>query len=208
MMSNLRRYQRIAPVYDLLDLPFERRRYRALRPLLFRGIAGRLLDAGIGTGRNCEFYPPEAIVSGIDISPAMLARAHERCPTLAAGGRLYQMDVTALEFPTGSFDAAVATFLFCVLPDQLQERALRELRRVVRPGGLIRLLEYVRPRGKLRRIVSYIWQPWIRWDYGAGFDRDTERYVPAAGLELLESRYVVDDLLKLLTIRVPYPEAV
>jgi ubiquinone/menaquinone biosynthesis C-methylase UbiE len=203
----LERYQRIAPLYDLLDLPFERRRYRALRPLLFRGMTGQLLDAGIGTGRNCEFYPPSAIVSGIDISPAMLARARARCPTLAAAGRLYRMDVTALEFPTGTFDAAVSSFLFCVLPDQLQVPALRELGRVVKPGGLIRLLEYVRPQGTLRRILSYLWQPWIHWAYGAGFDRHTERHVPAAGLELIESRYVVDDLLKMLTVRVPYRKA-
>jgi ubiquinone/menaquinone biosynthesis C-methylase UbiE len=201
--TNLERYQRIARFYDLLDLPFERRRYRAIRPLLFRDLSGRLLDAGIGTGRNCEFYPPAAAVSGIDISPAMLARARDRCPTLAAAGRLYQMDVTALEFPSGSFDAAVSSFLFCVLPERLQVPALRELGRVVKPGGRIRLLEYVRPQGKLRRAISHIWEPWIRWAYGAGFDRNTEGYVPAAGLELAESRYVVDDLLKLLTIRVP-----
>jgi len=206
--TKVERYQRIAPVYDLLDLPFERRRYRALRPLLFHGMAGRLLDAGIGTGRNCEFYPPAAIVSGIDTSAAMLARARDRCPTLAAGGRLYQMDVTALTFPTDSFDAAVSSFLFCVLPDQLQVPALRELGRVVKPGGFIRLLEYVRPQGTLRRIISYIWQPWIRWAYGASFDRHTEEYVPTTGLELLESRYVVDDLLKLITARVPYRGAV
>ena len=198
---NLARYERIAPFYDLLDLPFERRRYRALRPLLFRGLAGQLLDAGIGTGRNCEFYPPAATVSGIDTSPAMLARAYDRCPTLAAGGRLYQMDVTALEFPTGSFDGAVATFLFCVLPDEQQVPALRELGRVVKPGGLIRLLEYVRPRGTFRRILSRIWQPWIAWAYGASFDRHTKRHIPEAGLELVESRYVVDDLVKLLTAR-------
>lgn len=197
------RYQRIARFYDFLDLPFEYRRYRALRPLLFRGLTGRLLDAGIGTGRNCAFYPPEAIVSGIDASPAMLARAERRCPTLAAAGRLYRMDVTKLEFPAGAFDAAVATFLFCVLPDPLQAPALRELARVVRPGGLIRLLEYVRPRGALRRIVSRLWQPWIAWAYGASFDRETERYIPDAGLELIENRYVVADLVKLLTARVP-----
>lgn len=196
------RYQRIAPFYDLLDLPFERRRYRAVRPLLFQGLAGRLLDAGIGTGRNCEFYPPAAVVSGIDTSPAMLARAWRRCPTLAAGGRLYRMDVTALAFAAGSFDAAVATFLFCVLPDELQAPALRELGRVVRPGGLIRLLEYGRPSGTIRRLVSRLWQPWIAWAYGASFDRQTERRIPEAGLELVESRYVVDDLLKLLTVRV------
>jgi ubiquinone/menaquinone biosynthesis C-methylase UbiE len=201
--TNLERYQRIASVYDLLDLPFERRRYRALRPLLFRGLAGRLLDAGIGTGRNCEFYPPHAIVSGIDISPAMLARARERCPTVAAAGRLHQMDVTEMTFPSGSFDAAVATFLFCVLPDQLQVPALRELARVVKPGGIIRLLEYVRPTTTIRRLISRIWQPWIAWAYGASFDRHTEGHIPDAGLELVESRYVVDDLVKLLTARCP-----
>jgi ubiquinone/menaquinone biosynthesis C-methylase UbiE len=205
-VSNFERYQRIAPFYDFLDLPFERRRYRALRPLLFRGLTGRLLDAGIGTGRNCEFYPPDATVSGIDNSPAMLARARERCPTLASGGRLYQMDATDLKFPAASFDAAVASFLFCVLPDDLQVRALRELGRVVKPGGIIRLLEYVRPKGRLRRIISRIWQPWIAWAYGASFDRHTERHVPEAGLELVESPYVVDDLLKLLTIRASAPQ--
>ena len=198
---NQARYQRIAPVYDLLDLPFERRRYHALRPLLFAGMSGRLLDAGVGTGRNCEFYPPGATVSGIDTSPAMLARAHRRCPTLAAGGRLYQMDVTRLEFAPRSFDAAVASFLFCVLPDHLQVPALRELGRVVQPGGLIRLLEYVRPRDPVRRVISRLWQPWIAWAYGASFDRSTEHRVPEAGLRVVESRYVVDDLLKLLTIK-------
>jgi ubiquinone/menaquinone biosynthesis C-methylase UbiE len=99
MTTNLARYQRIAPFYDLLDLPFERRRYRALRALMFLDLGGRLLDAGVGTGRNCPFYPPDAIVSGIDTSPAMLERARHRCPTLAAGGQLYRMNVTDLKFP-------------------------------------------------------------------------------------------------------------
>src|SRR6266851_2655255 len=85
-----------------------------------------------GTGRNGAFYSPDAIVSGIDTSPAMLERAQRRCPTVAAGGRLYQMDVTNLEFPAASFDSAVATFLFCVLPNDLQVPALRELGRVVK----------------------------------------------------------------------------
>ena len=203
MTSNFARYQRIARLYDFLDGPFERKRYSFLRPLLFQNLSGQLLDAGIGTGRNCAYYPPDAIVSGIDTSPAMLARAHDRCPTLAAAGRLYQMDVTDLRFPTGSFDAAVSSFLFCVLPDHLQVPALRELGRVVKPGGVIRLLEYVRPRGRWRRLITRVWQPWIAWAYGASFDRQTEKYVPAAGLELVESRYVFDDLLKLLTLRAP-----
>jgi ubiquinone/menaquinone biosynthesis C-methylase UbiE len=200
--SNLARYERIAPFYDLMDLPFERRRYRALRRLIFQSLDGRLLDAGVGTSRNCPFYPTDAIVSGIDVSPAMLARAHRRCPTVSAAGRLYLMDVTKMDFPAGSFDAAIAIFLFCVLPDNLQLPALRELGRVVKPGGLIRLLDYVRPRGTLRRLSSRIWQPWIAWAYGASFDRHTEQHIPEAGLELIESRYVLDDLIRLLTARV------
>jgi len=203
MLSNVERYQRIAPLYDLLDLPFERRRYQALRPLMFQNLGGHLLDAGIGTGRNCAFYPPGATVAGIDTSPAMLARARIRCPTVAAAGQLYEMDVTDLKFPNGSFDAAVATFLFCVLPNELQVPALRELGRVVKPGGLIRLLEYVWPGSYLRRIILHIWQPWIAWAYGASFDRETEKHVPEAGLEVVESRFVVDDLLKLITVRAP-----
>src|ERR1051326_150677 len=126
--DNVARYERIAPLYDLLAFPFERKRYQALRPMMFRGLTGCLLDAGIGTGRNCAFYPLGATVHGIDTSPAMLARARRRCPTLAEAGHLYEMDVIALRFPDDSFDAAVSTFLFCVLPNDLQVPALRELR--------------------------------------------------------------------------------
>ena len=201
MSSNLDRYERIAPLYDLLDLPFEYSRYRKIRPLLFQGLKGRVLDAGIGTGRNIQFYPPGAQVVGIDISPAMLARAERRRLSLGARVELHQMDVTHLAFEDQSFDAAVATFLFCVLPDELQVPALREIGRVVRSGGTIRLLEYVRPRGAMRRAITRLWEPWVAWAYGAGFDRRTEERVPEAGLEVVESRLVVDDLIKLISIR-------
>jgi len=203
MTTTVERYQRIAPLYDFLDGPFERWRYRELRPILFEGLSGNILDAGIGTGRNCAYYPREAVVTGIDFSPAMLERARERCPQLAASGRLRVMDVTALEFPAASFDAAVSSFLFCVLPDSQQVPALRELTRVVRPGGVIRLLEYVRPPAGLRRAITYIWQPWIAWAYGASYDRRTEAHATEAGLEIVESSLIVGDLLKILTLRVP-----
>ena len=200
---NFFRYQRIAPFYDVLDLAFEYSRYRRIRPLLFQGMAGRLLDAGAGTGRNFPFYPRNTNVVAIDISPAMLARAEHRRASSAAEIELRQMDVTALDLPDHSFDAAAASFLFCVLPETLQAVALRELARVVKPGGTIRLLEYTRPRGAIRRIVARMWEPWVRWAYGASFDRRTEQHVPEAGLELVESRFVVDELIKLISARVP-----
>jgi hypothetical protein len=69
---------------------------------------------------------------------------------------------------------------------------------VVKPGGMIRCLEYTRPRGGLRRAMTYLWEPWVYWAYGAGFDRQTEKHVPEAGLQLRESRFVADELIKLL----------
>jgi ubiquinone/menaquinone biosynthesis C-methylase UbiE len=198
--SNLERYQRIAPFYDLLDLPFEYGRYRHIRPLLFEGLAGRLLDAGVGTGRNFPFYPRGASVIGVDLSPAMLARAERRRDEAAAPVELRQMDVTALAFTDASFDAAVATFLFCTLPDELQVPALKELGRVVKPGGQLRLLEYTRPSETVRRAITRLWEPWVYWAYGAGFDRETERYVPEAGLRVVASRFVSGDLIKMITV--------
>ena len=202
MLSTIQRYQRIAPVYDLLDLPFEYGRYRRIRRLLFQGLSGRLLDAGVGTGRNFPFYPPGSQVVGIDISAAMLARAEPRRKSAATEVELRQMDVTRLDIPDRTFDAAVATFLFCVLPEELQVPALKELGRVVKPGGPVRLLEYVRPRRTVRRGLARLWEPWIAWAYGASFDRRTEEHIPEAGLELTEARFVVDDLVRLMSARV------
>jgi SAM-dependent methyltransferase len=174
------------------------------RRLVFNGLSGRILDAGIGTGRNVEFYPLGAKVVGIDISPAMLARAESRLRLSPASTvELREMDVIRLDFPAGFFDAAVATFLFCVLPDERQLPALRELRRVVRAGGTVPLLDYVRPGRLLRRAIAKLWEPWIAWAYGASFDLKTERYIPEAGLELVGAELVVDELVKLLTARVP-----
>lgn len=203
MLTNLDRYERIAAFYDWLDLPFEYGCYRRIRPLLFHGLSGRLLDVGVGTGRNFPFYPPGSNVVGIDISGQMLARAQRRFNRSAATStELKIMKVTALDFPDCSFDAAIATFLFCVLSDDSQVAALRELGRVVKAGGTIRLLNYVRPRGALRGAIAKLLQPFAAWAFAASFDRRTEKSVTEAGLELVNSRYVVHDLIKLLTARV------
>jgi SAM-dependent methyltransferase len=199
--SNLARYHRISPFYELLDLPFERGRYRLLRPLLFRGLSADCwtqVSGPVGTFRSIP--AGASAVVGIDFSPRMV-RAERPRDLSPIPIELRQMDVTKLDFANNTFDAAVTTFLFCVLPDELQVPALQELGTVVTPGGLIRLLEYVRPRGTLRRIVSKIWEPWIAFAYGASFDRQTESHIPAAGLEVAESRYVVDDLVKLICAR-------
>ncbi|NUQ19025.1 MAG: class I SAM-dependent methyltransferase [Sphingomonas sp.] len=200
-VARFQTYQRIARFYDLIDLPFEYSRYRRLRPLLFEGLNGRLLDAGVGTGRNMPFYPPGSEVIGVDISPAMLLRARRRRGQSRAEVQLRQMDVTNLDFPDATFDAIVASFLFCTLPEELQAPALHELSRVLKPDGTLRLLDYRRPRHRLRLILTRLWEPWARWAFGASFDRRPESYLTQAGLKMIRTAFVVGDLIVLTEAR-------
>jgi len=201
MLDEKKTYDRIARLYDILDLPFEHGRYKPLRRVLFDGVTGRLLDAGVGTGRNFPFYPDGAQVIGIDLSPAMLGRAMWRRDKLGTAVDLRQMNVLDLEFSDDSFDVVISTFLFCVLDDRHQLPALQELRRVCRPDGTIRILEYALSRDPIRRFVMRLWAPWVRFAYGAEFDRDTEQYLDAAGLKLVEARFLYKDIIKLITVR-------
>ncbi len=201
MVSKKKVYARVAPLYDLLDLPFEYGRYRALRPQLFEGAGGLILDAGVGTGRNMPFFPAGSRVVGIDLSGPMLARARRRCARLGAEVALAGMDVRQLAFADRSFDRIVAAFLLCVLEPADQLPALKELARVCKADGEIRTIEYCFSQDPLRRAVMRLWAPWVRWAYGAAFDRDTERYVPEAGLELVETRYLHLDIIKMLVMR-------
>jgi ubiquinone/menaquinone biosynthesis C-methylase UbiE len=128
----------------------------------------------------------------------MLARAARRAETAGRAVDLRVMDVTSLAFPAAAFDAAVSSFLFCVLPEELQEAALREIARVLKPGGTLRLLEYTRPTNPLRAFVARLWEPWMAFAFGAGFDRRTEEHARAIGLTIVRSRFVVADLIKLI----------
>ncbi len=192
------KYERIARLYDLLDLPFEFRRYSALRGELLAGTKGRLLDAGVGTGRNIAYYPPAVRATGIDLSAAMLARAVKRSARLGIPVELLEMDALETTFPDRHFDCIVSSFMFCVLDETLQLPALRELRRICRPGGHVRILEYSLSQSPFTRAVMQLWAPWVRWAYGAAFDRDTEQYLAAAGWTLVETRFVFHDVIKLI----------
>lgn len=190
----LHAYQRIAPYYDLIDLPFELSRYRTIRPLLFRGLNGRLLDAGVGTGRNIAYYPPGSEVVGVDLSPEMLKRASRRLTKPGANVQLVHMKLSELAFEDGYFDGAVASFVFCTMPEEERLEALRELSRVVKPAGRIRLLEYAIAQTRFRRVVARLWQPWVSWAFGARLDHDIELDLSRASLTVISSRYVTSTI--------------
>lgn len=119
------RYDRIAPIYDLMEVLPEQQ-FRSWREKVWAQVPeGRVLEVGVGTGKNFSYHPPGVQVVGIDISQRMLTRAQERAEELDKAVELHQMDAQQLDFPDDSFDAAVATLVFCSVPDAVQ--GLREL---------------------------------------------------------------------------------
>ncbi len=142
-----RAYELYAPIYDFIfDWIFAPGRAAAVRQL---GLAPNdvTLEVGIGTGLNLPLYPPAARLIGIDLSQEMLDKAVERVQTLAMPNvTLKVMDATALDFGDNEFDKALATYTISAVPDPVA--VLREMRRVVKPGGVIVILNHFRSERK------------------------------------------------------------
>jgi len=142
-----KRYDRIAPVYDLLERPMETR-ISSWRAELLAATTGKVLEIGAGTGKNLPHYPPEVSVTAIDFSAAMLGRAREKVQKYGLGNvTLLEMDVQDLGFMENSFDCVVTTCVFCSVPVPVQ--GLREIRRVCKPDGKVLMLEHVRSAGRV-----------------------------------------------------------
>lgn len=176
-----RRYDRIARFYDIFEAPMDLLGGRRRRARIISEATGKTLEVGVGTGRNLDFYPPETEVTGIDISPQMIARAERRARRLGGHVQLNVADVEDLPFADGSFDTVTATCVFCSVPDPVA--GLREVARVTRPDGQVRLLEHVRPRNRLLGWLADRLSPLTQRLIGPAINRQTEANVQAAGLE-------------------------
>ena len=143
-----RAYEFYAPVYDFIfDWIFAPGRAAAVRQLTLAP-GDSVLEVGIGTGLNLPLYPPNCRLTGIDLSQEMLDKAIERCQELAMPNvTLKVMDATSLDFGDNEFDKAVATYTISAVPDPVA--VLREMRRVVKPDGVIVILNHFRSERRL-----------------------------------------------------------
>ena len=195
------RYDRNAPLYDLMQRGAERRLGRH-RPGLWRRVQGpRVLEVGVGTGRNMPFYPDQVAVTAIDLSPRMLERARVRAERLGLAVDLREADAQALPFPAASFDTVVATCVFCSVPDPVL--GLCEIRRVLVPDGQLLLLEHVlSKRPRLRRFMQLA-NPLVVRMCGANIDRETVENVGRAGFTDIHVDALWLDILKQIEARAP-----
>ena len=167
-----KRYNRIAPLYDLMEGLVERSRYGRWRRLLWSKVEGtRILEVGVGTGKNFPHYPPDAEITAIDFSGKMLQRARERASVQKVSVYLQQMDVQALQFEDNTFDTVVASFVFCSVPNPM--RGLMEIERVCRSGGKVVLLEHVLSDNRVLGWLMNVASPLVVRVMGANINRRT-----------------------------------
>ncbi len=145
-------YDRVAPFYDRWMRPLERAGLGRLRAAALAEMPalGRLLEVGAGTGANFEHYPDGATVAATELSIEMLRRA--RAKRRGANVTLVQSPAERLPFADAAFDAALSTLVLCSV--ESISAALAELRRVVRGGGRVVLVEHVRPPGLLGHVFD------------------------------------------------------
>ena len=174
-----KRYNRTSWFYDIMDRMIK----PELRQKVLGQVTGKVLEVGVGTGKNLAFYPTSCLdVTGIDLSPGMLDKAKARVKDTNVPVRLLEMDAQHMTFPDDSFDTVVATCVFCSVPDPV--KGLQEIRRVCKPGGQVLLLEHVRSDNPLLGKIMDILDPLTVRMMGPHINRRTVENVTTAGLHI------------------------
>ena len=162
---------------------------------LFSKVHGETLMVAAGTGNDFKFFPPGQHIVAIDISPKMIERAAAKAAVYSGSIELHVMDVCDLPFADSSFDTVATVCTFCSVPKPVA--GLRELRRVLRPGGQLLMFEHVRSRIGPVGIFLDLMTPLSR-RFGPDLNRDTVGNVQKAGFRLRRDENVYLDIVKII----------
>jgi ubiquinone/menaquinone biosynthesis C-methylase UbiE len=174
----MRGLEQIPWLYDLGLAVLERGSLGRWRRWLVEGASGRTLELGAGTGRDLPLYPAGQPVFALDPHRENVATALGRAPRVPhVLGRAEE-----LPFRDGTFDTVVSSLVFCSVDDP--RRGLEEIRRVLRPGGRLRMMEHVRAQGLPGRLQDFVQPAWTWATGGCRPNRETERLLQEAGFEI------------------------
>jgi ubiquinone/menaquinone biosynthesis C-methylase UbiE len=194
------KYERISRFYDFMESILERIAFARWRRKIFASLPGeKILEVGVGTGKNLDFYPTGKKITAIDFSPGMLGKARNKAKGKGLSVDLVEMDVQDLRFGDQTFDTIIATFVFCSVPDPI--KGLREIKRVCKKDGKIILLEHVRPGGTLGGKIFDLFNPITVKLMGVNINRNTVANMKKAGLKILKERNLFLDIVKIIVSR-------
>ena len=169
-------------LYDLLGRSQERGELGQIRRSLLAGLEGDVLEVGAGTGANLPHYRHATRVVAVEPDPSMAKRIGPKAAHASVPVEVVDAGVERLPLPDGSFDAAVSTFVLCSVAEPAT--ALAEVRRVLRPGGTLVVLEHVAGDGKLRRWQERLTPVHRRIAGNCHLARDTRAALADAGFDV------------------------
>jgi ubiquinone/menaquinone biosynthesis C-methylase UbiE len=178
-------WDKTAPSYDKQIAFFEKIWFAGGREWLGQRAHGRILEVAIGTGRNLPFYPADVRITGIELSPAMLAIARERAADLGRHVDLREGDAEHLPFDDASFDTVVCAFSLCTIPNPAA--AIGEMKRVLVPGGALLLVDHIASSWPPIHAAQWLVERITIRAAGEHFTRRQLPLVQAAGFQIDET---------------------
>jgi ubiquinone/menaquinone biosynthesis C-methylase UbiE len=194
-------WQAIAPRYDRDMSFFERTWFVGGREWVCSRAVGDVLEVAIGTGRNLPLYPATVTLSGVDLTPAMLAIARTRAADLGLTVDLREADAEDLPFSNDNFDTVVCTLSLCSIPNHA--RAISEMARVLRPGGRLLLLDHIGSRWWPLWIVQRFVDVITVRNAGEHMTRRPAPLLATAGLDIVESQQLKLGTIERVHARTP-----
>lgn len=191
------RYNRISPIYDFFEKPMEMMMSRWRKEAIGE-VSGKVLEVGVGTGKNIEYYPDNVNVTAIDFSPKMLSVAKKKFDGIKNNIVFMEMDAENMNFKDNTFDTVFTSCVFCSVPDPVA--GLKEIRRVCKKNGKIVMLEHVRSKGRISGFLMDIFNRIPLYLYGANINRDTVNNLKLAGFTEIHEKNLVSDILKKIIV--------
>lgn len=189
-----------AGTYDQGMRFVERRILRDTRRWACSQATGRTLEVAVGTGLNLPYYPRGTDLTAIDLSPRMLAIARKRAAELGVEAELNESTATPLAFADESFDTVICTLALCSIPDYTA--AVKEMVRVLRPGGRLVLADHVASSIAPLRLLQRGVELWSVRSAGEHFTRRPIRQVYATGLHInQQERFLAGMIERLVAVK-------
>jgi ubiquinone/menaquinone biosynthesis C-methylase UbiE len=178
-------WDKSAAAYDRQMDRLERLLGRGDREWLGERAEGRVLEVAIGTGRNLPFYTVASSLTGVDLSPEMLALARDRAERRGLPVDLREGDAESLPVDDAAYDSVVCSLSMCSIPDQAA--AIAEMKRVLVPGGRLLLLDHVGSTWPPIYAVQWLAERISIRMAGEYYTRRPLPLVKAAGFEIVET---------------------